>query len=169
MERGIPQLTLPAGYLGSSFIGACLIACGFDINASKVASIVLGVVFPVIVWWGLKPWTYVCCSLVSLIVKRGSYNHRLKGVSWLWWYVFYSLSSGLFLKALFLDIWWVWVFMRLIFPSFLNFFFLLQILLTGVVSCMNSLWKVICQSGLKHQFENLAWISGSRWHGSENR
>ena len=30
------QITLPAGYLGSSLIGAALIACGFDINASKM-------------------------------------------------------------------------------------------------------------------------------------
>ena len=41
MSGGIPAITLPAGYLGSSFIGACLIACGFDTNASKVATLVL--------------------------------------------------------------------------------------------------------------------------------
>lgn len=42
MSGGIPAITLPAGYIGSSFIGACLIACGFDTNASKVATLVLG-------------------------------------------------------------------------------------------------------------------------------
>jgi len=41
MSGGIAWLTLPAGYLGSGLIGAALIACGFDTNASKVASIVL--------------------------------------------------------------------------------------------------------------------------------
>lgn len=41
MSGGIPVITLPAGYLGSSFIGACLIACGFDTDASKVATLVL--------------------------------------------------------------------------------------------------------------------------------
>lgn len=41
MSGGIPIITLPAGYLGSSFIGACLIACGFDTDASKVATLVL--------------------------------------------------------------------------------------------------------------------------------
>lgn len=42
MTGGISAITLPAGYIGSSFIGACLIACGFDTNASKVATLVLG-------------------------------------------------------------------------------------------------------------------------------
>jgi hypothetical protein len=43
-----------AGYLGSSFIGACLIACGFDTDASKVASLVLAVFFLFTLWWARK-------------------------------------------------------------------------------------------------------------------
>lgn len=54
MSGGIPWLTLPAGYLGSSFIGAALIACGFDTNASKVAVIVLGVFFLFTLWWARR-------------------------------------------------------------------------------------------------------------------
>ena len=54
MTGGIKQLILPAGYLGSSFIGACLIACGFDIVASKVATIVMGVVFLITLWWARR-------------------------------------------------------------------------------------------------------------------
>jgi hypothetical protein len=54
MSGGIPWLTLPAGYLGSSFIGAALIACGFDTNASKVAVIVLGVFFLITLWWARR-------------------------------------------------------------------------------------------------------------------
>ncbi|KAF8590499.1 hypothetical protein K439DRAFT_1627777 [Ramaria rubella] len=54
MSGGIPWLTLPAGYLGSSFIGACLIACGFDTNASKIASIVLAVFFLATLWWARR-------------------------------------------------------------------------------------------------------------------
>lgn len=54
MSGGIPWLTLPAGYLGSSFIGAALIACGFDTNASKVASIVLAVFFIITLWWARR-------------------------------------------------------------------------------------------------------------------
>ncbi|KAJ7261373.1 peptidase M50B-like-domain-containing protein [Mycena haematopus] len=56
MSGGIPWLTLPAGYLGSGFIGAALIACGFDTNASKVAVIVLGVFFVVTLWWARRNW-----------------------------------------------------------------------------------------------------------------
>ncbi|ESK92240.1 hypothetical protein Moror_4772 [Moniliophthora roreri MCA 2997] len=56
MSGGIQWITLPAGYLGSSFIGACLIACGFDTNASKVASLVLAVFFLFTLWWARKDW-----------------------------------------------------------------------------------------------------------------
>ncbi|KAI6151133.1 peptidase M50B-like-domain-containing protein [Pisolithus tinctorius] len=56
MSGGIPWISLPAGYLGSSFIGACLIACGFDTNASKVASLALAVFFLFTLWWARKNW-----------------------------------------------------------------------------------------------------------------
>lgn len=56
MSGGVPWITLPAGYLGSSFIGACLIACGFDTDASKVASLVLAVFFLFTLWWARKNW-----------------------------------------------------------------------------------------------------------------
>ncbi|KAJ5765788.1 hypothetical protein N7520_005347 [Penicillium odoratum] len=42
MRGGMSAITLPAGYLGSSIIGALLIFAGFDVVASKIASIVLG-------------------------------------------------------------------------------------------------------------------------------
>jgi len=56
MSGGISWITLPAGYLGSSFIGACLIACGFDVVASKIACIVLAVFFVFTLWWARKNW-----------------------------------------------------------------------------------------------------------------
>ena len=54
MSGGVPIITLPAGYLGSSFIGACLIACGFNINASKVACLVLAAFFLFTLWWARR-------------------------------------------------------------------------------------------------------------------
>ncbi|KAG6328254.1 hypothetical protein ID866_10835 [Astraeus odoratus] len=56
MSGGIPWISLPAGYLGSSLIGACLIACGFDTNASKVACLVLAVFFLFTLWWARRNW-----------------------------------------------------------------------------------------------------------------
>ncbi|KAJ7692351.1 peptidase M50B-like-domain-containing protein [Mycena olivaceomarginata] len=70
MSGGIPWLTLPAGYLGSSFIGAALIACGFDTNASKVAVIVLGVFFIFTLWWArrnLLTWALIL-GMAGLII-----------------------------------------------------------------------------------------------------
>lgn len=59
MRGGIHLLTLPAGYLGSSLIGAILIACGFDERASKVASLVVAAFFLIMLWWARRSWVYV--------------------------------------------------------------------------------------------------------------
>ncbi|OCB91110.1 hypothetical protein A7U60_g1675 [Sanghuangporus baumii] len=70
MSGGVPFITLPAGYLGSSFIGACLIACGFNINASKVASLVLAAFFLFTLWWArrnLLTWVLIL-GMSGLIV-----------------------------------------------------------------------------------------------------
>lgn len=56
MRGGIPWLTLPAGYIGSSLFGAAMIACAFDIRASKVMTIILGVVFLITIWWARRDW-----------------------------------------------------------------------------------------------------------------
>jgi hypothetical protein len=70
MSGGIPWLTLPAGYLGSGLIGAALIACGFDTNASKVASLVLAVFFIFTLWWARRNVLYVFLFVFAL--QRGS-------------------------------------------------------------------------------------------------
>jgi hypothetical protein len=75
MSGGISWLTLPAGYLGSSFIGACLIACGFNTNASKVASLVLAVFFLFTLWWARK-------NLLSWVLILG-----MSGVIVMFWFV----------------------------------------------------------------------------------
>ncbi|KAL8825003.1 MAG: hypothetical protein Q9191_004677 [Dirinaria sp. TL-2023a] len=66
MRGGISAVTLPAGYLGSSLIGALLIFCGFDIVASKIASIALGVGFLVTLWWARKDWLTIGTVLASV-------------------------------------------------------------------------------------------------------
>ena len=72
MSGGVPWVTLPAGYLGSSFIGACLIACGFNTDASKVASIVLAVFFLFTLWWAKRNWLYVCSPFALWTWKLSS-------------------------------------------------------------------------------------------------
>lgn len=66
MRGGISAITLPAGYLGSSLIGALLIFCGFDIVASKIASIALGVCFLLTLWWARKDWLTIITVLLSV-------------------------------------------------------------------------------------------------------
>lgn len=70
MLGGKQAITLPAGYLGSSLIGALLIFCGFNVIASKVASFVLGACFLLTLWWARKDWlTYLTIGLaVGLLV-----------------------------------------------------------------------------------------------------
>ncbi|KAI0028186.1 peptidase M50B-like-domain-containing protein [Vararia minispora EC-137] len=75
ISGGIPWITLPAGYLGSSFIGAALIACGFDTNASKVASIVLAVFFLFTLWWARR-------NLLTWVLILG-----MSGLIVLFWFV----------------------------------------------------------------------------------
>ncbi|KAI0311503.1 peptidase M50B-like-domain-containing protein [Amylostereum chailletii] len=70
ISGGIDWITLPAGYLGSSLIGAILIACGFDTNASKVASLVLAGFFLITLWWArrnLLTWALIL-GMSGLIV-----------------------------------------------------------------------------------------------------
>lgn len=66
MRGGKQFITLPAGYLGSSLIGALLTFCGFNIVASKVASIVLGVCFLLTLWWARKDWLTIVTILLSV-------------------------------------------------------------------------------------------------------
>lgn len=63
---GKSAITLPAGYLGSSLIGALLIFCGFDIVASKIASLVLAACFLLTLWWGKKDWLTILTILLAV-------------------------------------------------------------------------------------------------------
>ncbi|KAK3945157.1 peptidase M50B-like-domain-containing protein [Diplogelasinospora grovesii] len=66
MQGGKSAFTLPAGYLGSSLIGALLTFCGFNIVASKVASIVVGVSFLLTLWWGRRDWLTILTILLAV-------------------------------------------------------------------------------------------------------
>lgn len=66
MVGGISAFTLPAGYLGSSLIGALLIFCGFDIVASKIASIALGICFLLTLWWARRDWLTILTILTAV-------------------------------------------------------------------------------------------------------
>jgi hypothetical protein len=66
MRGGISAITLPAGYLGSSLIGGLLIFCGFNIVASKIASIVLGVCFLLTLWWARRDWLTIGTVLAAV-------------------------------------------------------------------------------------------------------
>lgn len=70
MIGGRSAITLPAGYLGSSLIGALLTFCGFNVIASKIASFVLGACFLLTLWWARRDWlTYLTIGLaVGLLV-----------------------------------------------------------------------------------------------------
>jgi len=85
MSGGISWLTLPAGYLGSSFIGACLIACGFNTNASKIASLVMAVFFLFTLWWARKSW-------VSWLLILG-----MSGLVVLFWFVGQGIALRYFI------------------------------------------------------------------------
>ncbi|ORY75962.1 peptidase M50B-like-domain-containing protein [Leucosporidium creatinivorum] len=66
MAGGWGPLTLCAGYLGSSFIGAALIACGFNIVASKVCSFVLAGGFLITLWWSRRDWLTIVTILFAV-------------------------------------------------------------------------------------------------------
>ncbi|KAF9776241.1 hypothetical protein IL306_005607 [Fusarium sp. DS 682] len=63
---GLRAFILPAGYLGSSIIGALLTFCGFNIVASKIASIVLAVCFLLTLWWGKRDWLTIVTILLAV-------------------------------------------------------------------------------------------------------
>lgn len=66
MVGGVSIITLPAGYLGSSLIGALLIFSGFNTTASKVASLVLAVCFLLTLWWARKDWLTIITILLAV-------------------------------------------------------------------------------------------------------
>ncbi|KAJ3207639.1 hypothetical protein HDU67_007350 [Dinochytrium kinnereticum] len=55
MLGGNMYLSLPAGYLSSSFWGAVMIFCGFNLLASKVVAVIVGIAMILTLFWA-KNW-----------------------------------------------------------------------------------------------------------------
>jgi hypothetical protein len=87
MLGGNMYLSLPAGYLSSAFFGALMIFCGFNVLASKIVAVIVGIAMLLTLVWA-KNWltrgiTVVFFGLIAL----------------LWWY---DNSIGLRYFVLFL-------------------------------------------------------------------
>ncbi|KAJ1915648.1 hypothetical protein H4219_004218 [Mycoemilia scoparia] len=69
MRGGVEWCTLPAGYLGSSLIGAVMVFAGFNILASKIVSVFLAVCLVAILYWAGNWLTRILTVLfVGLII-----------------------------------------------------------------------------------------------------
>lgn len=69
MRGGKPAFVLPAGYLGSSVIGAALLTCGFDLNAAKVAALIISAIFLITLYWARKdPLMYSLCAMFAILL-----------------------------------------------------------------------------------------------------
>lgn len=80
-NRRTQCLALPAGYLGSSFLGGILVFCGFNVTASKGAAIMLIVCLVLTMFWARNLLAFGICLFFAGIV------------GFLWW-----LDGGKHLK-----------------------------------------------------------------------
>lgn len=78
MTGGNPILTLSAGYIGSTLLGAALIFCSFDIKASKIAYLATVPLWVPVAWFGLT-W----CVDADQPLARGRQARRV----WADWFV----------------------------------------------------------------------------------
>ncbi|ORY47799.1 hypothetical protein BCR33DRAFT_714865 [Rhizoclosmatium globosum] len=63
---GNVYLALPAGYLSSSFWGALMIFCGFNLTASKVAAVLVGITMLATLVWA-KNWLTRGITIVFIV------------------------------------------------------------------------------------------------------
>ena len=73
LRGGVRCITLPAGYLGSSLIGAAMIFSGFDLLASKICSVIVMAALLVTLYWA-KNW-----------LLRGLTVLFVAFIGFLWW------------------------------------------------------------------------------------
>lgn len=79
MRGGNQYLTLPAGYLGTSFLGGLMVFAGFDILASKVVAVLIALTFLLTLYWA-RNWIarvlpVLCTALLAVLwwYKEGMY------------------------------------------------------------------------------------------------
>ncbi|CAG8593701.1 11643_t:CDS:2 [Ambispora leptoticha] len=94
MRGGVQCWTLPAGYLGSSFIGAILIFCGFNILASQFASIFLGLCLLITLWWA-RNWLTRFITFFFIAVMVGLWFIE-KGAGLKYFVLFVGVMSCLY-------------------------------------------------------------------------
>lgn len=144
---GIAALTLPAGYLGSSLIGALLVFAGFNIVASKVASLILGVCFILILWWAKRDWLCVY-PVIYVYLWAIDPNFLLTSIRTI---VTILASVGLLVGCWFID-----------HATPLRFF----VLFIGVMSAMYSAWDIMDDLILRKVNESDASAFARRYGGS---
>ncbi|RKO84506.1 peptidase M50B-like-domain-containing protein, partial [Blyttiomyces helicus] len=81
MRGGNPYFTLPAGYIGSSVWGSLMVFAGFDVLASKIASVLLGVAMLATLFWARNALARVITVLMVGVI------------AFLWW-----LDGGYYLR-----------------------------------------------------------------------
>lgn len=108
MKGGAACWTLPAGYLGSSYIGALLVFAGFDTTASKVASIVIGVVMLFTIWWARRSWLTLLTVLFA-IGSESRYCSASDHVRMLWTVLadYFALSCLNFAVTVLVAFWFI--------------------------------------------------------------
>jgi uncharacterized membrane protein len=79
MRGGIPWLTLPAGYVGSAFFGGVMVFAGFNVLASKIVSVAIGLCFLLTLYWaagivaGIISLLYIGLIIAFWIIQQGAY------------------------------------------------------------------------------------------------
>jgi hypothetical protein len=143
MRGGKQIITLPAGYLGSSLIGALLTFCGFNLVASKVASIILGVCFLLTLWWARKDWLTILTIVSSVGLLVG------------FWFIEHGEALRFVVVSLTFNI------------SFLRGHLLNRVqLFIGVMSSLYSVWDICDDLILRKVNSSDASVFAKRYGGS---
>lgn len=161
MLGGKQAFTLPAGYLGSSLIGALLTFCGFNIVASKIASIVLGVCFLLTLWWARKDWLTIVTILLAVGLLVGCWF--IKHAQALRFVVVGSASPATPHHQILILV--IFLFSNCVFQMFLWRLTIRQLFI-GVMSSLYSVWDICDDLILRKVNSSDASVFAKRYGGS---